>query len=130
MMLAKLRSGSAGGGSRHGVVIHTGRHIYVSAMNLEDGFPAQEVGQFHGYAAVKAAGTEQSLVQRFWTVGGRQNHHTLAGIEAIHFSKKLIERLLPLIVAPHPQSIVTLLANGVDLIDEYDTGRFLLGLFE
>ena len=51
-------------------------------------------------------------------------------VEAIHLIEKLVESLLPLIVAPHGHGARTRLAYSVDLVDEDDARRLGLRLVE
>ena len=51
------------------------------------------------------------------------------GVEAVHLDEQLVEGLLALVVAAaHAGTAVA--ADGVDLVDEDDGGRVLLGLLE
>ena len=51
------------------------------------------------------------------------------GLEAVHLDEELVERLLALVVAA-AEAGAALAADGVDLVDEDDAGRVLLGLVE
>ena len=58
-------------------------------MHFQDlGTPLQ-VGQLHRDAPVKPAGAQKGRVQAVGPVGGRQDDHTLGGIEAVHFGNRL-----------------------------------------
>ena len=48
-------------------------------------------------------------------------------VEAVHLDEDLVERLLALVVAA-AEARAALAADGVDLVDEQDAGRVLLGL--
>jgi len=97
-------------------------------VHLEDLLAALEVGQLHGYPAVKATGAGEGRVQRLRAVGGGQNDDAVVVLKAIHLGQQLVQGLLPLIVAA--ELPVALFADGVDLVDEHDARRFLLGLAE
>ena len=98
-------------------------------MDLEDGHPALEVGPVHDDPPVKTAGTEQCLVQDLGPVGGADDQDTLGGIETIHFRQELVEGLFPLFVAA-AEPAVSAAADGVDLVNENDTGGVLGRLLE
>ena len=49
-------------------------------------------------------------------------------VKTIHLCQKLVQRLFPLIVSADLP--VTFFTNGIDLINEYDTGSFFLCLLE
>ena len=93
-------------------------------MDLQSLQTACQIGLVHNDSAVKAACAEQGLVQNFRTVGGRKDNNTLGGIKTVNFRQKLIQGLLPFIVAA--VTVVAAFADGIDLIDE-DNGRSLLG---
>ena len=97
-------------------------------MHLEDVLAAFQVGQLHGHAPVEAAGTRQGRVERLGTVCGGEDDHARVVLEAVHFREQLVERLLALVVAHHVAAALG--ADGVDLVDEDDAGRFFLGLLE
>ena len=54
---------------------------------------------------------------------------TQIGLEAVHFDQHLVQRLLAFVVAA-AQAGAAVAADGVDLVDEDDAGRTLLGLLE
>ena len=97
-------------------------------MHLEDLLAALEIGQLHGHAPVKAAGARERRVERLGPVRGGEDDDAVVALEAVHLGQQLIERLLALVVAADLP--VTLFADGVDLVDEHDARRFLLGLAE
>ena len=103
--------------------------FYLPGVHAEDGLAAGQVGQFHGDAAVEAAGAQKRGIERIRAVGGREYDHALVGVEAIHLGQKLVERLFALVVAAD-HAAVALFADGVDLVDEDDAGRFLRRLLE
>ena len=100
-------------------------------MHLQNGGTAFQIRQLHRDAPVEPAGTQQSLVQCFRAVGGRQNNYTLAAVKTVHLGEQLVQGLLPFVVAAADAgSIVTAFANGIDLVDEHDAGGLLRGLLE
>ena len=53
----------------------------------------------------------------------------LVGLEPVHLDEELVEGLLALVVTA-AETGAALAADGVDLVDEHDAGRILLGLVE
>src|SRR5919197_987712 len=89
-------------------------------------------GWLDGHAAVEAPGAQQRLVEHLGAVGRADDDDAGRGVEPVHLGEDLVERLLALVVAaaeaggarrPRP-------ADGVELVDEHDRGRGLLGLLE
>ena len=109
--------------------IHVLGQTDVAGMDLQGSQTAGQIGTVHRDAAVETAGTQQGLVQHLGTVGGGQNDDTLGGVETVQFGQQLVQGLLALVVAAETGS-VTGFTNGVDLIDEDNTGGHLGGLFE
>ena len=98
-------------------------------MDLKGGQTARQIGTVDDDAAVEPAGPQKGLIQHLGPVGGGQKDDALGGVKAVHFGKKLVQGLLPLIIAAEAPG-VTGFADGVDLIDEYDTGGYLGGLLK
>ena len=98
-------------------------------MDLEDFFPPLQIRQFYRYTAVKTPGTGQCRIKRFRTVGSRQNNDTAVSLKTIHFRQKLIQSLLPFIIAAHTAGI-SLLSDRINLIDKNNTRSFFLCLFK
>ena len=116
----------------------TGQQVYVYSLvglhwfqvHLEYLLALIQVGQIHVDLSVEAAGTQQCLVKHVGTVGGSQDYHTAVGAKAVHLGEQGVEGVLALIVATHGGVLRTGTAHGVYLVDEDDTGRFLLCLAE
>ena len=100
-------------------------------MDLEDLPAAVLVGRLHRDAAVEAARPQQGRVEDLRPVGGADDDDRLVGVEPVHLGQDLVERLLALVVGagdagrPLPRA-----ADGVELVDEDDRRRRLLGLRE
>ena len=77
----------------------------------------------------KRPGPQQGGVEDVGPVGGGDEDDAGAGVEAVHLDEQLVEGLLPLVVAA-AQAGAAVAADGVDLVDEHDGGRRLLGLLE
>src|SRR5690606_14896376 len=68
-------------------------------------------------------------VEHVRAVGGGDDDHALAALEAVHLHQQLVEGLLALVVAA-AEAGAAMAADRVDLVDEDDAGRVLLGLLE
>ena len=97
---------------------------------LEDSHAFGEFGQVHVDLSVKSSGAEEGVVEDFHAVGGGEHNHARVGAEAVHFGEQLVERVLALVVASHGRTLAAGAADGVNLVDENDAGRLLLGLLE
>ena len=100
-------------------------------MDLEDGLAPLHVGLVHHHLAVEASRAEKGRVEHLGAIGGGHDDHALGGVEAVHLREELIEGLLALVVAAREaRGARPALPNGVELVDEDDAGRLLLGLLE
>ena len=98
-------------------------------MHLQDLFSPLHIRPPHDHLSVKPARAQDSRVKDIHTVGGRHDDDALVDAKAVHLHKELVQGLLSLIVAaahtgPPPAG------DRVDLIDENDTGRILLGVLK
>ena len=109
--------------------VHFRLQLYLGAVDLEDRLAAGQVRLVHQHLAVEAAGAQQRRVQHLGPVGGTEDDHAGAGIEAVHLHQQLIERLLALVVAAGDGDAAAL-ADGIQLVDEDDAGRLLARLLE
>lgn len=121
------RGSGRGAGNRGQIDRRLGLHTL--GVKLEDVLAAGQVGQLNGDAAVKTTGAQQSGIEAVRTVGGSEDDDTLVVVEAIHLGQQLVERLLTLVVAAKAAT-VTLFADGINLIDKYDTGGLFLSLLK
>lgn len=94
-------------------------------MYLQDLFTAFQIRKFYRNTAVETAGTQKGRIQGIRTVGGCQNNNALSSVETVHLGQQLVQCLLALIISGE-SAAVTLLADGINLIDEDDTRRFLI----
>ena len=115
-------------GTRNRNQVHILCQWYAASVNLENGKATVPVGPFHYHAAVEATRTQERFVQPIRPVGGSNDHHGLARIEAIHLNQQLVQSLLTLVVAIDTGA--ALAADGIYLIDEDDAGSRFLGLVE
>ena len=127
--VGKVGAHAAGGGQRHLLQVDILSQLDVPGMDLKGGQTARQIGTVDDDAAVEPAGPQKGLIQHLGPVGGGQKDDALGGVKAVHFGKKLVQGLLPLIIAAEAPG-VTGFADGVDLIDEYDTGGYLGGLLK
>ena len=98
-------------------------------MHFQNLFAADHVGIRHDDLAVEAARTQQSRIEHVGPVGGGDQDDAFIGLEAVHLDQQLVQRLLALVVAA-AEARAAVAADGVDLVDEDDAGRVLLGLLE
>ena len=127
--VGKVCAGRARRGARHGKKIHVIRHHHIFGVHLQNGLAALQIRQFHRDAPVKAARAQQRRVQRFGAVCGRQNDDARGAVKAVHLAQKLVQRLLPLIVAANARAIA-FFANGVDLVNKHNARGLFLGLLK
>lgn len=99
-------------------------------MNLENFLTAFQIRKLYRNTSVKTSGTKQSRIKGIRAVGCSQDYNTLGAVKAIHFGKQLVQGLLTLIISACEASAVTLLTDGIDLVNEYDTGSLLIGLLK
>ena len=110
--------------------VHVVRLLHGSQMHLEDSLAFVEVGQVHAYLPVEASGAQQSLVEHVGAVGGGEYDHAAVCAKAVHLGKQGVERALAFVVAAHVRALAAGAPHGVNLVDEYYAGSFLLGLAE
>ena len=111
------------------LAIDVGRQRHLAHVHLQDLLAAGDVRVGHHDLAVEAAGAQQRGVEHVGTVGGGDEDDALVGLEAVHLDQQLVQRLLALVVAA-AEARAAMPADGVDLVDEDDAGRILLGLLE
>ena len=98
-------------------------------MDVEDSSAALAVRAVYDDLPIETAWAQQRRVEDVGAVGSGDQDHVVGHREAVHLDKQLVQRLLALIVpAAHAGAAVA--SNGVDLVDEDDAGRVLLGLLE
>ena len=124
----EIRTHRAGGRQSDGVQIDRLIQHDVLRMNLQDLNPALQIRALHDDSPVKSAGPQKRGIQHLGPVRCGQDQQTLGGVKAIHLGKQLIQGLLALVISPVMG--ITGLADGVNLIDENNTGGVLLRLLE
>ena len=99
-------------------------------MDFEDLLTSLDIWKFYRDPPVKTSRTEKCRVQGIRAVCCGKDHNTLGAVKTIHLCQKLVQCLLTLIVTACESGTVTLLTNGIDLIDEDNTRCFLIRLFK
>mmetsp|Transcript_22299 Transcript_22299/g.66991 ORF Transcript_22299/g.66991 Transcript_22299/m.66991 type:complete len:408 (-) Transcript_22299:1221-2444(-) len=102
---------------------------FVFQVHLQNLLTALHVWQANCYAAVEAARPKERIIQNIRAVGGCHDNDTRVSLKPIHLSEDLVQRLLPLIV-PAAHAGAALPPDCINLVDEDDAGRLLLGLLE
>ena len=100
-------------------------HMYV-----EDVDAPLEIRFVHQNLAVETTRAKKRGIEDFGTVGRGEDDDGGVGTETVHLGKKLVQRLLPLVIAPHHARCGTAFADGVDLVDEDDRRRIFFRLLE
>ena len=119
-----------GGLARQERTVQLRIELQRTQVDVENLLALLHVGKSHLDLAVETPGAHQRLVEDVGPVGGGQNDDARIGLEAVHLREELVERILPLIVAREPGILAAGAADGVDLVDEDDARRLLLGLLE
>ena len=98
-------------------------------MDAQDLLTASDIRSVHRDAAVEAAGAQQRRVEDVGAVRRRDEDDGGVVVEAVHLDEELVQGLLALVVAA-AEAGAALAADRVDLVDEDDARRRLLGLLE
>ncbi len=117
--------GTARDGHRHDVI----RQRHLAHVHAQDLLAATHVRQPDHDLAVESARTQQRGIQHVGTVGRRDDDHALAALEAVHLDQQLVQGLLALVMTA-AQTGTAMATDRVDLVDEDDARRALLGLLE
>ena len=79
--------------------------------------------------AIEATGAEEGGIEDVGPVRGREHDHRLRRTEPVHLGEDLVEGLFTLVVAA-AESRAAMAPDGVDLVDEQDRRRGVLGGLE
>ena len=109
--------------------VDVGGQRHLADVHLEDALAADDVRVRHDDLPVETAGTQQRRVEHVGPVGRGDEDDALIRLEAVHLDQQLVQRLLALVIAA-AEAGAAVTADRVDLIDEDDAGRVLLGLLE
>src|SRR5690554_2988712 len=116
---------TTGDGRRHHIITQRDlAHVY-----LEDLLATTDIRQANDHLTVEAARAQQRRVEHVRTVGRGNHVNTVVGFEAVHLHQQLVQGLLALVMTA-AQACATMTAHRIDLVDEDDAGRMLLGLLE
>ncbi len=129
--LARSAPTIPGGGRRERVEVHVVVEGDRAGVDLEDLAPADAIRRLDRDPPVEAARAQQRRVEDVDAVGGREHDDGLGGLEAVQLGEDLVERLLALVVgAGDRHRALARAPDGVELVDEDDRRRRLLGLRE
>ena len=98
-------------------------------VHLQDGLAALQVGSLDGDLTVETPRAQQRRVEDVGTVGRRDQDNVGALVEAVHLDEELVQGLLALVVAATDAG-AAVATHGVNLVDEDDGRRVLLGALE
>ena len=126
--IGKVRSDRTGRSQSDRLKIYAVIHPYILGMYFQDIDTSLQIRFVHDDPSVKTSRAEKSRIKDLRTVRRRQDQKSLVRVKSVHLRKKLVQRLLPLIIAAH--SGITCLSDRIDLIDKYDTWCLLLRLLE
>jgi hypothetical protein len=128
----EIGTGRSRSRGRNLVEVHVVRERDRPRVDLEDLPAPQAVRRLDGDPAIEAARPEQCGVEDLGAVGGPEHDHVRLGIEAVHLGQDLVERLLALVMAAAEAADAARArpSDRVELVDEDDRGRRLLGLLE
>mmetsp|Transcript_14486 Transcript_14486/g.36025 ORF Transcript_14486/g.36025 Transcript_14486/m.36025 type:complete len:284 (+) Transcript_14486:1163-2014(+) len=121
--VGQVGAGEAGGGARDGREFDIRCAWDGLEMALQDLLPALHIRVRHHHVAVEAAGAHQRLVQHLGEVGGGHHDDALARLEPVQLHQHLVQRHAHVLLVLG----VAVASDGVDLVDEDDAGRVLLG---
>ena len=130
--VGEVRADHARRRRREPVEIDVGGERHRAGVHLEDLAPPHRVGRLHGHPPVEAPRAQQRRIEHLGPVGRGDHDHPDRGVEAVHLGEDLVERLLALVVpaAEAADRAGAGAADRVELVDEDDRRRRLLGLLE
>ena len=128
--IGKLRTGGPDGRLGNFIKPDCVRNFDLLGMDLQDFLTPLKIRKLNRDPSVKTSRTKKCRVKGIRSVGSCQDHNTLGTVKTIHLCQKLVQCLFTLIVSAAHSGAVTFLADGIDLINKYNTWCFLLGLFK
>src|SRR5262249_36962220 len=120
--VGQVSAGEAGRQPGDLVEIDVRGKLNFGDMHLQDFQPSGAVGAVDHHLAVKSSRAQQGRIEHLWAVGGGEQDHSHARIEAIELGKQLVERLLLLVIAAERAGHAAA-PQGVELVYEDDAGR-------
>src|SRR5690606_39896881 len=118
-----------GGAAGEYLEIYVFAQRLASGMDAEDRLASVDVGCVDDDLTIEAPRAEQRRVEDVGTVRRRHHDHPGVALEAVELDQELVQGLLPLVVAA-TEAGAAVTPDGVDLVDEDDGRRALLGLLE
>ena len=109
--------------------VDVGGERLALGVHAEDGLARRQLGPVDEDPPIEAARPQQRRVEHVRAVGRGDDDDQIGPVEAVHLREQLVQRLLALVVAA-AEAGAARAADGVDLVDEHDGGRALLGLLE
>mmetsp|Transcript_3657 Transcript_3657/g.4370 ORF Transcript_3657/g.4370 Transcript_3657/m.4370 type:complete len:502 (-) Transcript_3657:409-1914(-) len=125
----KLSSRETGSTTRDGFKIDIGFKRLTTGVDTKDTGTALEIRKVDSDLTIETSRTEKSLIKNVDTVSGGNGDNSGVSIETIHLNKDLVDSLFTFIVTTGETS-TTLTTDGINLINEDNTGSILLGLSE
>ena len=98
-------------------------------VDLEDLLPAVHIGQSDIDDPVESSGPQQRIIEDIGPVGGSDDLDVAGGGDSVELGEELHEGPLDLAVA-RGGDVEASRSDGVELVDEYDAGRLVLGELE
>ena len=126
--VGNVGSGESRGLAREIVDVDVVAEFQRLEVHEEYGLSLGQVRQVDVYLPVESSGTQQSLVEHVGAVGGGEHYHARVGAESVHLGEQGVKCVLALVVAAHRRVLRPCSAHGVNLVDEDDARRLLLGL--
>ncbi len=108
----------------HGIV-----HQHILCMYLQDLHTPLQIRFIHNDPPVETSRAKQCLIQNFRSVGRGKNNDAALAVKSVHLRQKLVQRLFPFFISAAVLGIPAP-ADGINFIDEHDTGRIFLSLPE
>ena len=99
-------------------------------MHVKNGLALVDVRHVDVDLAIKATRPHQSFVQNVGPVRRREDDHPAVRPKSVHLGQELVQGVFALVVRAEIRVLAARPADGVNLVDENDGGRFLLGLLE
>ena len=103
--------------------------LYFFRMNDQNGFALFYVRKRHVHLPVEAAGAQKRRIQNVRAVGRGKHDNAFFAVEAVHFDKHLVERLLALVVSAAEAGSAGA-PDGVKFVYKDNGRRALSSLFE
>jgi hypothetical protein len=130
--VGQVRAGEPGGASREHPKVDGRVERDASDVHLQDLLAPLQVGLVDHHLAVEPSRPHERRVQDVGPVRRGHDDDALLGVEPVHLDQELVQRLLAFVVAPEPgaQRATAPLADRVDLVEEDQRRRLLLGLLE